>query len=144
MIHSAPSKTESAPDAQAASVWIDLRNESAQLQLFGELTGVEISNRAGLNVADLDLRIVERFLSGFDDQMPDGFSLLLHVALKVGPRSAENINWFAHGINLANLGALSCTRRSRGACDPPSCRFGFDPLLFDFIHFPPKSFSPPK
>ena len=61
-------------------------------KLFRELAGIEISNRAGLNFARVDLGVFERFLSGFDDQMPDCFPFLLQVALKIGARAAENIN----------------------------------------------------
>src|SRR5437762_13963573 len=92
----------------AAQFWIDLRNECAKLQLFGELARIEISNRACLNFCRIDLRFVDRFPSGFDDQVPDGFALLLEIALNIGAPTAENVNGFAHNnFNLANLHPLS-------------------------------------
>jgi hypothetical protein len=45
--------------------------------LFRELSGIEITNRTGLNLPRIDLRIVDRLLAGFGDQMPDGFPFLL-------------------------------------------------------------------
>src|SRR5437868_12765008 len=86
---------------------VDLRNERAELQLFRELAGVEIADRARPDFARIDLRVVERLLTGFGNQMPDSFAFLLQVALKIGPPSAENINWLVHTINLAALLALS-------------------------------------
>src|SRR5437879_8197322 len=101
----------------AAQFRIDLRNKRAELQLFGELSGVEISNRARLNVADVDLGIVERFLSGFSDQMPDGFAFFLQIALKIGAPAAKNVNWLAHAINLANLQSATNGGTPSGASD---------------------------
>src|ERR1700736_133226 len=91
---------------------VDFRNKSAELQLFRELAGVEIADRARLNLARIDLGVVERLLAGFDNQMPDRFAFLLHVALKIGAPTAENINWLVHTINLANLGSLSSAAES--------------------------------
>src|SRR5207244_639315 len=73
------------------------------LQLFGELTGVEISNRARLNFASVDLGVFKCLFPGFDDQVPDGFAFFFQVALKIGAPAAKNVNWLAHNINLANL-----------------------------------------
>jgi hypothetical protein len=40
--------------------------------------------------------------------VPDGFALLLEIALKIGAPTAENVNRFAHNsFNLANLHPLS-------------------------------------
>ena len=75
-----------------AQLRIDLWNEGAELQLLRELAGIEISNRARLNLARVDLGIVERFLAGFDNQMPNGLPFLLDVALKIGAPAAENVN----------------------------------------------------
>src|SRR5207244_10143824 len=86
---------------------VDLRNERAELQLLGKLTGVEIADCARLNFARVDLGVIERLLAGFDNQMPDRFAFLFHVALKIGAPTAENINWLLHTINFANLVALS-------------------------------------
>ena len=72
--------------------WIDLRNKRAEMQLLGELPGIEISNRRRLNFRGIDLRIIDRFLSGFDDEIPDRFPFLLEVALKIGAPAAENVN----------------------------------------------------
>ena len=76
----------------AAQFRIDLWNERAELQLFGELAGIEIADRARLNFRGINLRIVDRFLAGLCDQMPDGFAFLLQVALKIGASAAENVN----------------------------------------------------
>src|SRR5947208_5725321 len=75
-----------------------------------------MSNRARLNVADVDLGIVERLLTGFSDQMPDGFAFLFQVALKIGAPAADNINWLAHEIKIrdvrsaTNVGGASVPR----------------------------------
>jgi hypothetical protein len=39
----------------AMQLRIDLRQKRAEMQLFGELTGVEIADRAGVNFAGIDL-----------------------------------------------------------------------------------------
>src|SRR5882724_6707731 len=96
---------------------VDLRNECAQLQLLGKLARVEIAHCTCLNFARVDLRVVERLLAGFDDQMPDRFAFLLQVALKISAPAAENINWLVHTINLAKLGGLSSATESIEAGD---------------------------
>jgi len=78
----------------AMQFWIDFRNKRAEMQLLGELPGLELSNRSSLNLRGISLRIIERFLSGFGDEIPDRFPFLLHVALKVGAPAAENVNRF--------------------------------------------------
>jgi hypothetical protein len=62
------------------------------LQLFRELTCVEIPNRARLNFAGIDLRIIDSFFAGLDNDMPDRFPFFLQVALKVRAPAAENVN----------------------------------------------------
>src|SRR5207245_6070862 len=71
---------------------IDLRNERAELQLFGELPRIKISNRARLNFCGIDLRVLNRLLSSFNDEVPDRFPFLFQVALKISPPSAENVH----------------------------------------------------
>ena len=61
----------------AAQFRIDLRNKRAELQLFRELARVEIANRAGLNFAGIDLRIIDGFFTGLYDYVPDRFTFLL-------------------------------------------------------------------
>ena len=63
-----------------------------ELQLFRELSGIEISHRPGLDFARIDLRVIESLFAGLDDQMPDGFAFLFQVALKIGAPAAENVN----------------------------------------------------
>ncbi len=41
------------------------------MQLLGELPGVEITDSGGLNFRRISLCVIERFLSGFGDEMPD-------------------------------------------------------------------------
>src|SRR6266481_7796586 len=101
----------------AAEFRVDLRNECAELQLFRKLARVEIAHCTRLNFARVDLRVVERLLAGFDDQMPDRFAFLLQVALKISAPAAENINWLVHTINLSNLGSLSSATESIDAGD---------------------------
>ena len=122
MIHCAPSKTGKRAGSaggfgvhrrNAAQFRIDLRNESAELQLFRELAGIEIADRARLDFARIDLRVVERFLPGLGNQVPDGFAFLFQVALKVGAAAAENVNFVHSIINLAKLSVLS-SRAMRG------------------------------
>ena len=72
------------------------RNERAEMQLFGELAGVEISYRGRLNFRCIDFRIGDRLPAGFRDQVADGFAFLLQVALKIGAAAAENVDWFVH------------------------------------------------
>ena len=77
---------------------VDLGNERAEMQLLGELAGVEIAHRRRLDFRRIDLRVVDRFPAGFRDQVADGFAFLLQVALKIGSAAAENVNWFVHKI----------------------------------------------
>ena len=65
------------------------------MELLSELTGVKVPNRARLNFAGIDLRILHRLFTGFDDDMPDRFTFLLQVALKIRAPTSENIN-FVH------------------------------------------------
>jgi hypothetical protein len=76
----------------AAQFRIDLRNKRAELQLFRELARVEIANRARLNFAGIDLRIIDGFFTGLCNDVPDRFTFLLQVALKIRAPAAENIN----------------------------------------------------
>ena len=76
----------------AAQFRIDLRNERAELQLFCELASVEIAHCAGLNFARINLRIIDRLFAGLDDDVPDRFTFLLQVALKIRAPAAENVN----------------------------------------------------
>jgi len=78
----------------AMQFWIDFRDKRAEVQLLGELPGIEISNRSGLNFRWIRFRIVKSFLAGFGDEIPNRFPFLLHVALKVGAPAAENVNRF--------------------------------------------------
>ena len=55
--------------------------------------GVEISDRTRVDLAGIDLRIVDRFLAGFRDQVADRFAFLLEVALKIGSAAAEDVDW---------------------------------------------------
>ena len=71
-------------------------HERAEMQLFGELAGVEISHRRRFDFRRLDFRIGDRFAARFRDQIADGFAFLLQVALKIGPAAAENVNRFVH------------------------------------------------
>ncbi len=122
----------------AAQFRVDLRNKSAELQLFGELAGVEISDRTRLNLSRVDFGVIERILAGFDDQMPDRFPFLLQVALKIGAPAAEDINWLAHTINLANLAALSSRTDVRDltkSCNAFKNRIAFNNALASSIIF---------
>ena len=60
--------------------------------MFRELARVEIANRARLNFAGIDLRIIDRLLAGLDNDMPDGLAFFLQVALKIRAPAAKNIN----------------------------------------------------
>src|SRR5882724_3007252 len=93
----------------AAQFGVDLRNERAKLQLLRELTRIEISNRARLNFRRIDFRVIDRLLASFNDQVPDGFALLLEIALKISAPAAENVN-FVHVSDLywKNNLALIC------------------------------------
>jgi len=62
------------------------------LQLFRELARVEIANRARLNFAGIDLRIIYGFLPGLYNDVPDRFTFLLQIALKIRAPTAENVN----------------------------------------------------
>ena len=53
---------------------IDFRNKRAELQLFGELPRVEITDRARLNLGGVDIGVVDRFFAGFGNQVPDSFA----------------------------------------------------------------------
>jgi hypothetical protein len=60
--------------------------------LFRELAGVEIANRARLNFTGIDLRVIDRFFPGLDDDVSDGFTFLLQVALKIRAPAPKNVN----------------------------------------------------
>ena len=76
----------------AAQFRIDFRNKRAELQLFRELARVEIANRARLNFAGIDLRIIDGFFTGLYNDVPDRFTFFLQVALKIRAPTAENVN----------------------------------------------------
>ena len=76
----------------AAQFWIDLRNKRAQLQLFRELARVEIADRARLNFAGIDLCIIDGFFTGLYNDVPDRFTFLLQIALKIRAPAPENVN----------------------------------------------------
>jgi len=64
------------------------------MQLLGELTGVEIANRARLNFRRINLRVIERLFAGLGNQIPNGLALFFEVALKIGASAAKNVNRF--------------------------------------------------
>jgi hypothetical protein len=79
------------------------------MQLFGELSGVEIAHCGRLDLAGIDLRVLYRFFPGLGDQVPNGFAFFFQVAFKVGSAAAENVNWFVHEndwLMLWNLPAI--------------------------------------
>ena len=76
----------------AAQFRIDLRNKRAELQLFRELARVEIANRARLNFAGIDLGIIDCFFTGLYNDVPDRFTFLLQVALKIRAPASKNVN----------------------------------------------------
>ena len=86
---------------------IDLGNKRAELQLLGELSGIEVSNYARLNFSRVNLRVLDRLFAGLNNDVPDGFAFLLQVALKIRAPSAENENFVHNIINLAVLPTLS-------------------------------------
>ena len=81
----------------ATQLRIDLRQKRAQMELLGKLAGVEIPDRARVDFARIDLRVIDRFPAGLRDQITDRFAFLFQVALKIGSAAAKNVNWF-HGI----------------------------------------------
>ena len=95
--------------------FVDLRNERAEVELFGELSRIEISHGRGLDFAGIDFGVVDRFATRFFDDVAKRFALFLEVPLKIGSASAENVNWFVHRfVNLAEEGALSSRGNTRG------------------------------
>ena len=97
----------------AMQLRVDLRQKRAEMQLLGKLSGVEITDRAGVDFARIDLRVGDRFLSRLSDEVPDRLAFLLQVALKIGSVTAENINFVHTLITLANHLALSSRTRGR-------------------------------
>src|SRR5205085_11355012 len=73
---------------------IDFGNERAEMQLFCELPGVEITNRSRLNFGRISFRVGECLLSGLGNEVSDCFPFFFQVALKVGASAAENVNRF--------------------------------------------------
>src|SRR5215212_4674669 len=73
---------------------INFRNKRAKMELLGELAAVEIADGRRLDVSSVDLRVINRLLSRFGDEMAEGFTLLFHVALEDGTAAAENVNRF--------------------------------------------------
>src|SRR5439155_16833183 len=86
---------------------IDLGNKRAELQLLGELSGIEVSNYARLNFSRVNLRVLDRLFAGLNNNVPDGFAFLLQVALKIRALSAENENFVHNIIYLAVLPTLT-------------------------------------
>jgi hypothetical protein len=64
--------------------------------LFRELARVEIANRARLNFAGIDLASSIAFLPASIMIVPDRFTFLLQIALKIRAPAAENVNRLAH------------------------------------------------
>ena len=87
---------------------IDLGQKRAQMELLGKLPRIEISDRARVDFARVDLRVVNCFPAGLRDQIADRFAFLLQVALKIGSAAAENVNRFVHTCcNLSKCARLS-------------------------------------
>src|ERR1043166_3224537 len=88
---------------------IDFGNEPSEMQLLGELPSIEIADGPSLNFAGIYLGVINRLFSGLDDKMPDCFTLLLQVALKIGASAAENVDRFSHSTKIyPRLRAMSC------------------------------------
>ena len=64
--------------------------------MFRELARVEIANRARLNFAGVDLRIIDGFFTGFNNDVQDRFTYLLQIALKIRAPAPKNVNRLAH------------------------------------------------
>ncbi len=86
--------------------------------MLGELTCVEIANCTCLDFRGINLRVVDRLLTGLDDDVPDGFPFFLEVTLKIGAPAAENINFVHDSLNLPGLLTLSSPAK-RGTS--PTC-----------------------
>jgi len=104
--------------------FVDFGNERTQMKLLGELSGIEISDRSGLDFAWVNPRVVERFATGFLDYVAQGLCLLFEVPLsRFGPR--RDVDWFVH--NCGNLSHGNSTvipsRRRRAARDPSLLQF---------------------
>ena len=106
--------------------FVDLGNERAEMKLFGELAGIEVPDRRGLDFGGIDFGVVERFATGFLDHVAQRFALLLEVPLKIGSARAENVNWFVH--SWANLGqATRCHPESAQAASLSGLRQAMRP-----------------
>jgi hypothetical protein len=66
--------------------------------LFRKLARVEITNRARLNFAGIELRNIDGFLPSLDDDMSNSISFILQVALKIRAPAAENVNRLTHSL----------------------------------------------
>src|SRR5437660_8771503 len=101
---------------------IDLWNKRTQMELFRELPGIEISHRRRLNFLRIDVRVVDRLLAGFGNEVPDGFAFLLQVALKVSSAATDDVYGFhrsglftpREGCCHAAAGAQLSRRTPRG------------------------------
>jgi hypothetical protein len=71
---------------------VDLRDERAELKLLCKLACVEIADRTGLNFRRINFRVVDCLLAGLDNDVPDRFSFLLQVALKIGAPATKNVD----------------------------------------------------
>ena len=60
--------------------------------MLRELARVEIANSARLNFAGIDLRIIDGFFTGLYNDVPDRFTFLLQIALKIRAPAPENVN----------------------------------------------------
>ncbi len=103
MIHCAPNKTESAPEAQAASVCIvgmpcnfsSISGMNApRWSCLVNWPALKFPTAAASNFRRVDLRFGDRFLARFDDDVAQGFAFFSQVALKVGSARAEDVNRF--------------------------------------------------
>jgi hypothetical protein len=66
---------------------VDFGGECTEMELPGELAGIEISHRRRLNFGRIDFRYGDGFLAGFNNDVAQGFAFFFKVALKVGPRA---------------------------------------------------------
>ena len=109
MIHCAPNKTESAPEAQAASVCIvgmpcnfsSISGMNApRWSCLVNCPALKFPTAAASISAGSIFASAMRFLARFDDDVAKGFAFFSQVALKVGPARAEDVNRFHSCVKI--------------------------------------------
>ena len=80
----------------AAQFFVEFGEERAQMKLPREQAAGEIADHTALNVCGIDARLSKGAPRGLKNDVANRLSLLLEIALEVGPSGANDINRLSH------------------------------------------------